>query len=204
MKKLIYFGDPMCSWCWGLSHHLKRLIAHYNGRLDFEIVMGGLRPGGGDPWTEDFRNMLRTHWEHVSEASGQPFNYDFFEREHFDYNTEPPARAVRVIRDLAPTQELEFYEFIQSAFYVENLDPGLPEFYRAPCLTLGIEHPEFEVRFNSDQYKLLIRKDFTRAQQIGVRGFPSILLQIEDKIHVVTLGYAEFTQMQGVIDKLIN
>ena len=28
--------------------------------------MGGLRPGGGDPWNNQMKTFLRNHWEHVT------------------------------------------------------------------------------------------------------------------------------------------
>ena len=116
-NRLIYVGDPMCSWCWGITNHLDRLIEEFDGQLSFELILGGLRPGGGDQWTHEFREMLRSHWEHVHEASGQPFDHAFFERKEFNYDTEPSSRAVRVIRDIVPEKEWPFYKSLQRMFY---------------------------------------------------------------------------------------
>ena len=73
---LIYFSDPMCSWCWGISQHIEALKSHYSKNLGWIMVMGGLRPGQNDDWNEDLKSLLRSHWEQVSHESGQPFNYD--------------------------------------------------------------------------------------------------------------------------------
>ena len=122
-NKLIYFGDPMCSWCWGIAGHLQKLKEEFSGELDFQVVLGGLRPGGGDLWNDEMKGFLREHWEHVETASGQPFNYNLLERDEFNYDTEPPSRAVRVIRDLAADKEFEFFKAIQGSFYAENNNP---------------------------------------------------------------------------------
>ena len=60
--RLLYFGDPMCSWCWGITDQLDRLKNEFKDRLGFEIILGGLRPGGGDAWTPAFREMIKGHW----------------------------------------------------------------------------------------------------------------------------------------------
>ncbi|MFQ5523922.1 MAG: DsbA family protein, partial [Acidimicrobiia bacterium] len=41
ITKLIYVGDPMCSWCWGFAPEIEDLADEY----PVEVVVGGLRPG---------------------------------------------------------------------------------------------------------------------------------------------------------------
>jgi putative protein-disulfide isomerase len=64
--KIIYVGDPMCSWCYGISKHLILLKNHFSN-LEFNIVVGGLRPGGGDVWDEQFKVFIQHHWKEVNE-----------------------------------------------------------------------------------------------------------------------------------------
>ena len=45
-EEIIYVGDPMCSWCWGISPALNRLqVAARRDGIPYRIIMGGLRPG---------------------------------------------------------------------------------------------------------------------------------------------------------------
>ena len=119
--------------------------------------MGGLRPGGGELWNDEMKAMLREHWQHVDEASGQLFNYDLLDWDDFEYDTEPPARAVRVIRDLKPEKELEFYKAVQHAFYVQNSDPNKIDFYKSLCAQIDISFEIFKTLFESPGYKQLVR-----------------------------------------------
>ncbi len=77
-----------------VANNIQKLRNHFSESLDFELVMGGLRPGGGDPWNAEMKSFLKEHWDHVKTASGQEFGYSLFERNEFDYDTEPPSRAV--------------------------------------------------------------------------------------------------------------
>ncbi len=202
--KLLYFGDPMCSWCWGITPSLQALKAHFAGTLDFELVMGGLRPGGGDPWTTQFKEMLRGHWQHVQQASGQPFNYGLFDIDQFNYDTEPPARAVRIVRDLVPEKEFDFYEAVQRRFFVDNEDPGEAQFYQPICTELGVSYADFSNHFPSDTYKKLVREDFYKSQMLGIRGFPTVVLQTEKGMSLVAQGYATQEVMQGRIEERLE
>ena len=57
-QEIIYVGDPMCSWCWGISPDLIKLRDHYReSQVAFRIVLGGLRPGGGDPWDDQMKEV---------------------------------------------------------------------------------------------------------------------------------------------------
>ena len=92
---LIYFADPMCSWCWGFAPVIAAARVRYGETLPIRLVLGGLRPGTVEPMSRSARTELPTHWEHVREASGQPFNAEaFIARDGFVYDTDPAARAV--------------------------------------------------------------------------------------------------------------
>lgn len=202
--KLIYFGDPMCSWCWGITNHLEKLRDEFKDTLEFGMIMGGLRPGGGELWNDEMKAMLREHWEHVEKASGQPFNHDLLNWDEFEYDTEPPARAVRVIRDLKPEKELEFYKIIQHAFYVENGDPNKMNFYKPLCAQIDVFFETFKALFESPGYSQLVRQDFQYAQQLGVRGFPAVVLQQEDKYTAISMGYSTFETMKERVEQLLS
>ena len=86
---LIYFADPMCSWCWGFSPVIEAVRERFGPSLPIRLMLGGLRPGTTEPMTEGSKREICEHWEHVHEASGQPFDWSFFDREGFIYDTEP-------------------------------------------------------------------------------------------------------------------
>lgn len=202
-NRLLYFGDPMCSWCWGITNHLDKIKNEFANQIGFELILGGLRPGGGDQWTPSFREMIKGHWRHVQEASGQPFDYSFFEREEFNYNTEPSARAVRVVRDLAPDKEWLFYKSLQHLFYAKNQDISDIKVMLNLCKELSIDATQFETLFLSPGYKQLVIQDFSRARQFGISGFPSVVLQKGEEYFAVARGYSSFEQMKMNVDSIL-
>lgn len=193
----------MCSWCWGISPALKKLKDHYQKeQLPFRIVVGGLRPGGGDPWNDQMKDFLRHHWDEVHAKSGQPFGYDLLELEHFNYDTEPACRAVVAARSWLKERELDFFEAIQRKFYVDSEDPGQIEFYEDICDQFQVEFSKFKERFENKVIKDQTLKEFDLNRKWGIRGYPSILVNKGEQMYMVTHGFASFEQMQSQIEKI--
>ena len=89
---LLYIADPMCSWCWGFSPVIELVRKNFENQLPMQVLMGGLRPGTNEPMGDSMKNEIKEHWKHVHQATGQPFDYSFFDRKGFVYDTEPAAQ----------------------------------------------------------------------------------------------------------------
>lgn len=202
-QEIIYVGDPMCSWCWGISPALNRLKheAEQAG-MTYRIVVGGLRPGGGDAWNDQFKEFLKHHWEEVQQRSGQPFGYALFERSAFDYDTEPACRAVVAARALDPAVESRFFEWVQHYFYVQNEDPKQSAFYQPICKELGLDFNAFTEMFESEAIRQATQADFQLNRQWGVRGFPTVIFRDGDKLYAIARGFATFEQMWESVEQL--
>ena len=87
--EIIYVGDPMCSWCWGISGELSQLVDKYKDQTSYRVIVGGLRPGGSETMAE-LGDFLKHHWEQVNEKSGREFSYEILSDSSFIYDTEPP------------------------------------------------------------------------------------------------------------------
>lgn len=202
--EIIYVGDPMCSWCWGISPALKELRDHYKGKLAYRIVVGGLRPGGGDEWDDQMKSFLKHHWSQVSERSGQPFGYKLFDLDDFDYDTEPACRAVVAARPFLGHNEMDFFEAIQRKFYVESQDPSSVHFYASICDQFNINFGEFEERFNSEDVMHETVDEFNLNRSWGVTGYPTVVLHHENKLNLVSNGFTTFEQMKAKVEALIQ
>ncbi|MEO1050140.1 MAG: DsbA family protein [Bacteroidota bacterium] len=203
--EIIYVGDPMCSWCWGISPALKTLRDHYKTQnVSFNIVVGGLRPGGGDPWNDEMKAFLKHHWEEVNARSGQPFGYKLFDKEEFNYDTEPACRAMVAARPLLNGDELEFFSAIKKKFYVASEDPTQIEFYESICQAFNISFSEFTEKFESEAIKKATYDEFVMNRGWGISGYPTVLLKKGEQMYRVTYGYATFDIMKEQIDHILS
>lgn len=201
-RELIYVGDPMCSACWGIAPELATLNtwAGEHG-VPFTVLVGGLRPGGGDAWTADFRGFLRHEWETLAARTGQPFDTAFLDRDAFDYDTEPACRAVVVagerLDDVYP-----FFASVQRRFYADNEDPTQVEFYDAVCRAHGLDVEAFRQRFASAEAREATRAEMMRARSLGARAFPTVLFRDGDAVHTVAVGLTTAEAMIAAVGTL--
>jgi len=206
-----YIGDPMCSWCWGISstvHQVAAFCAAEN--MVFSMTMGGLRAGGGDAWDATFKNFLRNEWHHIAQVTGQPFGYSLLELPYFNYDTEPACRAVVTVQllemesNLSPSIALDFFAAIQRKFYVEGCDPKLTDFYQDICESLGINFDSFRQLFESPAAKLAVKQVFLRSRQWNVRAFPTLLLERNGTTTPLVFGFAHTDQVLAKLRQLIG
>ena len=146
-RNLVYFADPMCSWCYGFSPVIAALAERFEDRMPLQMVMGGLRAGNTEPMTDKDREHIRGAWTRVGAATGQPFDMSFFDRPSFTYDTEPACRAVVTVRRLRPDMALAFKARVSRAFYAENRDMTSAEEIAAVAEEAGFDKAEFAAAF---------------------------------------------------------
>ena len=203
--KLIYIGDPMCSWCWGIAPELEQLAEFCDEeRLEFEIKVGGLRPGGGDPWNDQMKKFLRHHWDQVLQVSGQPFAYDLLEKDHFNYDTEPACRLVVAARKWLGNGDMEWFRKLQELFYVHSRDLSDLSNIQNLCEENQIDFKEFSAHFNDPEIKQATQTDFQITREWGVNGYPTVVLMQGQEMQGITLGYSRYQQMRERVEAYLS
>lgn len=172
---LVYFADPMCSWCYGFAPVIEAIRAEHGRRLPIRLILGGLRPGTTTPMDGAAKTRTRQHWDHVLEASGQVFDHAFFERDGFIYDTEPACRAVVLARRQSSDSALDLLDRLHRAFYGDNRDITDPEILATIAGEAGFDPAAFAAHFTEADLRKETERDFQISQQTGVTGFPTVI-----------------------------
>lgn len=198
--QLVYFADPMCSWCYGFSPVIREVGERFRDRLPVRVVMGGLRAGNTRAMRPEDKNYIRDAWARVEAASGQPFDRAFFDRESFVYDTEPACRAVVTMRRMAPEKALAFLARISRAFYAEGRDTTDPDVLARLAAEFGEDKHAFAAEMLAAETRNATLRDFLLSQESGVQGFPCLVVGREaDGYALVTNG---FSTREAVIEPL--
>lgn len=197
-REFLYIADPMCSWCYGFAPVIETIARHFEGRVPVRLIMGGLRAGNTRAMRPEDRDYIRSAWTKVGEASGQPFDLSFFDRETFTYDTEPACRAVVTARAMAPEKALRLKGRMSRAFYGENRDITDTDEIVKIATEGGFDGQDFRTRFLSADIRNETFRDFLIAKEMGVEGFPCLVIGNESD------GYALVTQGFRPIDGLIE
>lgn len=198
--ELWYFADPMCSWCWGFSPVITALAEHYGDRVKIRLILGGLAPGTRGTLDDELKAEIRSHWDHVHEASGQPFDYSFFDREGFEYDTEPASRAIVAARRLDPAAALPFLARLHRGFYAEGKDVTDREVLADLAVAHGFDRDAFLDALDSQVTKQDTLADFAISRHLGVRGFPTLVGKNGNDLIALTIGYRPLDHMDPLVD----
>ena len=133
---------------------------------------------------------LRSQFGETSEA--------LFLTQGFVYDTEPACRAVVTARRLLPGLALPFMARISQAFYAENRDMTSADEIAAVAEEAGFERGPFAQAFLAPDTRNDTFRDFLTAQQLGIRGFPTLIAGSEEE------GYALITNGYQPMDNLLE
>lgn len=205
-QHLLYFADPMCSWCWGFAPVIRQLHEELGAQLPIRVIAGGLRAGETRPLTDDKRAMILHHWHQVQAASGQPFGIENALPDGFVYDTEPACRAVSLAAAESSALALQVLHALQDAFYAQskpvNTEAGVQDCLReSGWAALAEAH-------GSDEARDLAQQDFDRSRDHGISGFPSLLLSTPTasgpKKRMVCVGYQALTEARAAVQRAVQ
>ncbi len=198
--RLIYVGDPMCSWCWGIAPELERLTTLTT--LPMDVVVGGLRPGpAAEQMSPSMEAFLADHWRHVEERSGQPFDHSILRDHTWTYDTETACKAVVTMRRIAPPNTLAFFTRVQRAFYSEGIQVTQPESIRPLLAGFEVDEDAFMTELASTGVTKETWRDFSWARSVGVSAFPVVILEDAAGLRALAMGYATADE---ILDRLID
>ena len=209
--KLIFVGDPMCSWCYGFGKEMAAIKEDLPD-LDVQIVVGGMTAGSTTVLDDAGKQMRLQHWARVEQMSGAEFNRDaLMARKNFVYDTEPICRAVVAARLIAPDADLlKVFRALQRGFYVDGLDTTSGRVLSDVAVE-ALKAQEIECsadRFfdvwSSNEAVKAAQADFLLTRQLGVTGFPSLFVEQDGRVGRLTSGYAQAAQITKALKSLVH
>ncbi len=206
-KELILVADPMCSWCWGFAPAFNTIRHKYVERLSIQLIVGGLRTGD-KVMDNEAKGSIRNHWEEVNKVTGQPFDFNFFEREDFIYDTEPACRACITVRSLKLDTVLNYIELLHKSFYANNQDITDTTVLASLATSLGVDANQFVEVFSSEKARTATQDDFQVACNLGVTGFPTVVAvdkalneEKENRYAYLNVGYSPFEVLEPILEE---
>jgi putative protein-disulfide isomerase len=203
MPRLVYFADTMCSWCYGFAPEMNRVMLAMGDRLNLVLQSGGLRPFHTEPLTDADKPRFRGYREKVHEASGQPFDWSFFDRIGYVMDTEPASRAVVTMRSIDVGRAYAYMHAIQRAYFAANEDIRQADVLARHAAAFDVAEADFLAQFHSDGMKQATLQDFALAQRFGVNAFPTLVLLKGRAGYQITVGYQKADAVIASIERAL-
>ena len=212
--EIVEFTDPVCTWCWGSEPVLRKLETRFGGQVKISYIMGGLVQDitafydsyndiGGDP--DRSNKNIAKHWLEASARHGMPVKiegFKLFSREH--PSTYPQNIAYKAAQMQDQTLANKFLRRIREASAAEARQTNTTEVLLELASEAGLDIARFLDDFTHyGSAQRAFEQDLAATAKYGARGFPSFLVNYEEK-EMVVRGYKRYEEFKALIGHLTD
>ncbi|MFQ5344783.1 MAG: DsbA family protein [Mariprofundus sp.] len=206
---LYYIHDPMCSWCWAFrpvwSELQIQLQAQLPNRLEIIYLLGGLAPDCDMPMPAETRTMIRRHWQTITQrVPGTVFNDAFWSECEPRRSTWPACRAVIAAAMQLPDDHDTMILAIQQAYYLQARNPSDDGVLIDLAVELGLDADRFRADLHAPETQTALDAQMQQVQQLGVQGFPSLVLKDGCGIRHIRIDYNDTDNMLQQLADLLS
>ncbi len=186
--ELLYFVNPMCSWCYGFHAGLADAVADAEGALTLNLALGALR-ADEVPLQPEQKTYLRDAWARVAAASGRPFSLALLDRDDFIYDTRPASRAVAAVRASQAAGAVDYLGAVQTAFYRDNREVTTAAVLADVARECGLDPAPVRAWLDDPGTGEQLRLENEQVAGLGVNGYPTLLALTKPQPQLVTAGF---------------
>lgn len=190
MTTLYYIHDPMCSWCWGFKPVWNKLQNKLPSRIKVKYLLGGLAKDSTMLMPLSLQSTIQSTWHTIQhEIPGIDFNFDFWTCNEPRRSTYPACRAVIAARKQNSNMHMDMINRIQSAYYLEALNPSDISILIQCAKSLNLNIDIFKKNISSAETQAVLDEEINISRELGVQGFPSLVLTHYNKDYFIAIDY---------------
>lgn len=201
---LYYVHDPMCSWCWGFSHTLNKLLIDLPKEVKVQRLLAGLAADSDSPMPEFMQQQIKSNWSRIEDSlPGIRFNFDFWSECTPRRSTYPACRAVIAARKQGEEYDKIMTEAIQNAYYKEARNPSDNSTLIELAGEIGISATEFEQCLLSDETDKILSEEINFSRELFAESYPSLVLKTKDNLFSIPIDYNNSQPMLDAIHQAL-
>lgn len=198
--KIIYFTDPICSSCWGIEPQLRKLKLEYGDQIEIDYRMGGLLPdwnynSGGISKPSDVAH----HWDEVSEYYDMPIDGDLWLQDPLN-SSYPPSIAFKAAQMQDDDKAIAFMRTLREMVFLEKKNITKWEHISQAATENGLDSIKLKKDYES-RAKDLFQADLALAQNMRVRGFPTLFFTDSDNNQEIVYGFRPYMDYENAVLK---
>ncbi len=203
---LYYVTDPICSHCWALEPVLRKFEAQYGQYFNMHTLMGGLLENW-DGFADKANGIngpadVAGHWREVGEHSRMPIDGTLW----YDNPIESsfiPSRVFKVIHKQNPEIADTFLRRTREALFAFNKNIAQDDILIDLVNKVGLNGVEIVKQSKLPEADTSLQEDFQLVRQLGVRGFPTIVMLNEEKKGVKIVGARALEQYTAALQQML-
>jgi len=203
--ELLYFHDPMCSWCWAFRPVWTDLCAQLPAGMTVRRVVGGLAPDSDVPMPPEMRVKLKGTWQTIEQrVPGTRFNFAFWDVCTPRRSTYNACRAVLAAARLAPTHEGPMIQAIQQAYYLQARNPSDISTLVDLAVDIGLDRAHFAAELTGAEVQQRLEEEIALAHNAPINGFPSLVVHMPLGMRPIKLDYLQAAPMRQQIAAMLK
>ena len=204
--ELRYFFDPLCGWCYGFAPVLMRLYEELKEEVDFVAHPGGMVVGVRVGPLGEKAAYIKGALPRLETLTGVTFGPEYrriVEDGSRVQDSVPPSRALTVLARLDghPGRTVPFAHDLLEANFAHGHDLADPAVLLEIAARYDLTEFAFLTSFTDPDTAAYTQAGFTAASQIGVTGFPTLVLRQGNQGTVVARGWAPYEQVRAAIEE---
>lgn len=207
--EVYYVTDPICSHCWALEPVLRRFLEQYGHYFNFHTIMGGLLEKWGDGPVDPANGIsgpedVVGHWREVGEYYRMPIDGTVMMNNPVQ-SSYPPSRVFKVIqKNQHDATAFEYLRRAREALFIFNQNIAEESVMIDIVNKLGLDGGAIVHESEQTSGQQLLNEDFDLARNLGVRGFPTIIMMNEDNKGLKIVGGRPFVNYVEGLKQVLN
>jgi putative protein-disulfide isomerase len=204
--ELYYVTDPICSHCWALEPVLRKFVDQYGRYFNMHTLMGGLL----EKWDgfADVSNGISGpadvagHWREVGEHSRMPIDGTVW----YDNPIESsfiPSRVYKVIQEKNSDLANAFLRRAREELFAFNKNIAQDEVLIHIVNQVGLDGEAIIHESKLPEANTSLHEDFQLVRDLGVRGFPTIVMVNEEQKGVRIVGARTLEDYTNALQQLL-
>ena len=203
---LYYVTDPICSHCWALEPVLRKFTEQYGQYFNMHTLMGGLL----EKWDgfADVSNGINGpedvagHWREVGEHSRMPIDGTVWLTDPIE-SSFIPSRVFKVIQQQNSEIATAFLRRAREALFAFNKNIAKDDILIELVNQVGLDGVKIVAQSKLPDADTSLQEDFQLVRQLGVRGFPTIVLLNEEKKGAKIVGARSLEQYVSALKQML-
>ena len=207
--ELYYVTDPICSHCWALEPVLRRFKEQYGHYFNFHTVMGGLLEKWGDGPVDPANGIsgpadVAGHWREVGELTRMPIDGSLM-IDNPVQSSFPPSRVYKVIQKNYNNElAIDYLRRAREALFAFNRNISDSSVMIDIVNQLGLDGEAIIKEAEQPSGHQLLNEDFSLARNLGVRGFPTIIMANEENKGLKIVGSRPLEYYVSALEQILN
>lgn len=204
--KILYIYDALCGWCYGFSNIINDIKEEYQEKFDFEILSGGMITGERVGKIGEKFDYIKSAYKQVEDHTGCKFGPSFLkelEKGELVLSSIEPSKALSVIKENSPENAFSYASDLQNAIYFDGKDVKQIEIL-ANMAEKYMTKDDFVDKYQSSEIESATNKEFNFVSALGINGFPSVLLEKDEKYYILARGFQYKMDLQNMFKQIIR